>query len=335
MVTTTVAQTPPALPTEAAGRVSTYSQNACPSRCLVWASRVRGGCVGEEVLAEHLPVQRRDREPAVAAAVAVLDHRERRGRPGRLLLGLQDPGFMGLADLGGDHVQDPPAQHPQRLRVMIRGMFEQHPLRLRHHRCVDQVGREGVDGVHDHRRLIDQHHPGRERGPDRLVRIPKPIRRAGRAGAPRRESPSRCGTTSSPSRWRPRRGRPRPTPRAGQPGARARRPAPGAGSAPPASPQPRPGSSTTATCPPDRRPRRASRPRPRDPVPRIGALHAFGHDPSQAPATDSPDRLRTPCPQGVPRLVLLSDFVSRTCFRRWSRAGTFPPKSIGGDTSGR
>ena len=28
MVTTTVAHTPPALPTEAAGRVSTYSQNA-------------------------------------------------------------------------------------------------------------------------------------------------------------------------------------------------------------------------------------------------------------------------------------------------------------------
>ena len=38
-MTTTVAQTPPALPTEAAGRVSTYSQNACPSRCLVGTSR--------------------------------------------------------------------------------------------------------------------------------------------------------------------------------------------------------------------------------------------------------------------------------------------------------
>ena len=37
-MTTTVAQTPPALPTEAAGRVSTYSQNASPNRCLVGTS---------------------------------------------------------------------------------------------------------------------------------------------------------------------------------------------------------------------------------------------------------------------------------------------------------
>ena len=29
---------------------------------------------------------------------------------------------------------------------------------------------------------------------------------------------------------------------------------------------------------------------PRDPMPRIGTQHAFGHDPSQAPATDSPGR---------------------------------------------
>ena len=76
---------------------------------------------------------------------------------------------MGLADLGGDHVQDPPPQDPQRLRVMVAGLGEQVVQRLVPGRVVDQVVRQRVDRIDDHRRLVGQHVSGRERGPDRCV----------------------------------------------------------------------------------------------------------------------------------------------------------------------
>ena len=130
-------------------------------------------------------MQGRDREPAVAPAVAVLDHGERGRRPGGLLLGLQDPGFVGLADLGGDHVQDPPAQHPQRLRVVIRGMGEQHPLRLGHHTASTRsAGRASTASTITAAWSTSTTPAAKRPGPARAPHPAGP--RAARAGGPRR-----------------------------------------------------------------------------------------------------------------------------------------------------
>ncbi len=64
-------------------------------------------------------MQRGESEPSVAGAFVVLPHRQRR-TPQRLgLLALQRPAFELLGQVGGDHLEDPTTQDPQRLRVML------------------------------------------------------------------------------------------------------------------------------------------------------------------------------------------------------------------------
>ena len=291
MVTTTVAHTPPALPTEAAGRVSTYSQNASPSRCLVCCSRPAGlGGVGEEVLAEHLAVQGRDGEPAVAAAVAVLDHRERRGRAGGVFLGLQQPGLVGLADLGGDHVQDPPAQHPQPLRVVVGRVSHEHRLGL-----ATRVGSARSVGRASTASTITaawSTNTAPEASAARTGSWPSANRPASRV--------SRCASARVTLAWWDHQVAvevaPWSRPTSTEVACRATRSSSSVTWA-----RSRVSSSSVAAASvPGHRPQRHPgqvvqvRPRggdePRDPMPRIGTQHAFGHDPSQAPATDTPRR---------------------------------------------
>ena len=52
----------------------------------------------QEVFAEDRPVKRGHGEPAVAGAVAVVSHGERRRRPGLGLLGGQPAGLLGIGD---------------------------------------------------------------------------------------------------------------------------------------------------------------------------------------------------------------------------------------------
>ena len=80
---------------------------------------VLGGCGGQQGLAEHRGVGGGDREPAVAQAVAVIGHREPGLRRGPLLLPLQGAGFVGVGAGGVGDLQDPLAQDPQHLRVVV------------------------------------------------------------------------------------------------------------------------------------------------------------------------------------------------------------------------
>ena len=76
----------------------------------------------------------------MGAAVAVVVH----GQPGRLggggLFAGQGGCFFGFADLGGHDVQDPAAQDPQPLRVVMGGFGEQVVTGLGHHVGPDRVG---------------------------------------------------------------------------------------------------------------------------------------------------------------------------------------------------
>ena len=126
MVTTTVAPQPPVFGSSREVMDSMSSVNAIPSRTGAGRSgsipaqrtRVERG-EGEDHLAQHLPVPGRDPEPAVGGAFVVLPHRERRP-PQRLgLFAFQRLALEALGEVGGDHLEDPPADHPQRLGVVL------------------------------------------------------------------------------------------------------------------------------------------------------------------------------------------------------------------------
>ena len=124
----------------------------------------------------------------MALAVAVIGHRERGRRPGGGFLVLEPTGFLGISLLGGGHLEQPASHDPQRLRVVVTRLAEQERLRLVAGLGVDQVGREGVDGVHDHVGLLDIDLRSGERLVDDRVRGLQPGRQPSRAmdGRPRR-----------------------------------------------------------------------------------------------------------------------------------------------------
>ncbi len=70
---------------------------------------------------------------AVARAVAVVVHPEHRSRVGGLFFLLQQSCFVGVGGGGVDDFEDPLAQDPQRLGVVIGSLVEQPLLRLRCH----------------------------------------------------------------------------------------------------------------------------------------------------------------------------------------------------------
>ncbi len=88
---------------------------------------------------------------------------------------VQQPGFVGLADLRGDHLQDPVPQDPQLLGVVVLGVPDQGRQRIRPDPVVE-VGGQRLDRGHDHLGLVDQQPTLRQRHPDRLERL-RPQRR--------------------------------------------------------------------------------------------------------------------------------------------------------------
>ena len=75
---------------------------------------------------------------------------------------------MGVGGLGVDDLQQPLAEDPQRLGIVVLGLGEQERLRLRAGRCVDLLG-QCVDGVDDDRGLVGQQITARQGGADRRV----------------------------------------------------------------------------------------------------------------------------------------------------------------------
>ncbi len=127
-----------------------------------------------------------DREPAVAQAVAVIGHREPGLRRGPLLLPLQRPCFVGVGAGGVGDLQDPLAQDPQHLRVVVLRGGEEVLLRP-----LGQVGIRGqgphvgvlaggvglqvlaelIHGPADHLRLLDPDLAPGQRLPRQRVRL--------------------------------------------------------------------------------------------------------------------------------------------------------------------
>ena len=175
MVTTTVAATPAGGGDGGFGAGLDVLHEREPE--LVLGGQV-GGPVGvtgrggdrQEGFAEHRPVQRGDREPAVALAVPVVRHRERGRRPGGGFLVLEPTGLLGISLLGGGHLEQPASHDPQRLRIVVTRLAEQERLGLVAGLGVHQVGRQRVDGVHDHVGLLDIDLRGGERFVDDRVR---------------------------------------------------------------------------------------------------------------------------------------------------------------------
>jgi hypothetical protein len=60
--------------------------------------------------------------------VAVVDHREPGGLRRVGLLALQQPGLMGVGLVGGEDVEEPAAQDPQRCGVVVGGLGDQVPF---------------------------------------------------------------------------------------------------------------------------------------------------------------------------------------------------------------
>ena len=99
-------------------------------------------------------MQGRQGEPAVGAAVAVVGQGEPAGGAGVAFLAFEGAAFVFLADLGRDHVEDPPAEHAQRLGVVVAGVDDQPCPSGRHGLVVDQVSGQGFKGVEDHGGLV-------------------------------------------------------------------------------------------------------------------------------------------------------------------------------------
>ena len=74
---------------------------------------------------QHLPVQGGDAEPAVDGAFVVLAHREDRPSQRCRFLGLQDLALDPVGEVGGDDLEDPPAQDGELLGVVVGGETDQ------------------------------------------------------------------------------------------------------------------------------------------------------------------------------------------------------------------
>ena len=101
-----------------------------------------GGGEPVQDLGEHLGLGGGQGEPAVGLAVAVVGHREPARLRGLGFLALEDFGFVGVRDVGCDHVQQATPGDPQRPGVEVRGLLDQERLRLR-----DQTAGPGRRGV--------------------------------------------------------------------------------------------------------------------------------------------------------------------------------------------
>ncbi len=86
-----------------------------------------------------------DREPAVTPTLAVVGHRERRGRTGVSFLGGEASGFLGIGGGGVEDLQQSPTQDPERTCVVVACLGEQERLRLGDRVGVDRsVGRSST-----------------------------------------------------------------------------------------------------------------------------------------------------------------------------------------------
>ncbi len=150
-------------------------------------------------------MERRDAEPAVAAAVPVIGHGERRHRSRVGLLALQAARFFRVCGGRVDDLQQPTPQDAQRLRVMDPRLVEQEPGGLDRHPRLDILGKR-VDRRDDHRRLVRTKIAGRKRRTHRLV----VLQRSGEAGGAVGLGPGRTRGVGPPVR---RRRRPRVQPR--------------------------------------------------------------------------------------------------------------------------
>ena len=150
-------------------------------------------------------------EPAVDQAVAVLGQGEPGALSGALLLGLEEPPFVLLGDLGCDHLQHPACEDLQRLRVVVGGLGQQ-PLLGRLSQAghieaalLGQLGRDVfdlLDRVQDDPGLLDHQPTLTQRTGCRRVLIeglrePHPTVRGG---------PGHPGGLRQPGRGRGRRG---------------------------------------------------------------------------------------------------------------------------------
>ena len=112
------------------------------------------------------PCRDGDPEPAVGGALVVLPHRQRGPLQRPRFLGLQQLALEPLGQVGGDHLEQVPAQHPQRLRIMVRGL--RHQVRLRGRTLLGgdrelTALRQPAQRRDDHPRLRDVHPPLRHR----------------------------------------------------------------------------------------------------------------------------------------------------------------------------
>ena len=178
MVTTTVALSPPASGSRSAGVALDVLDERLPQpgrrgplgdrRVALDRGEVLGCGQGEDGLLEHGSHGGGQREPAAGPAVAVVDHRQRRRLVGlRFLLG-EERGLVGVGGLGVDDLQQPPAENPQCLGVVVLGLGEQERLRLGAGAGVDLLGQR-IDGLDDDRGLVRQQTTARQGSPDRLV----------------------------------------------------------------------------------------------------------------------------------------------------------------------
>ena len=182
-------------------------------------------------------------EPAGRGAVAVVAQREGDLPGGGGFLVGQGLGLGGLADLGGDDVEDPPTEQLAAAFASWSLASDQQVLDrtgLQHRGCLGVAGRssgagDGLDRVHDHPRLVDVHlpvgaaRPARARRARRSGAVPRRVSRlaSGRvkqrppgpplAGVPRPDRIPEAAVVGLPDRRRHRAGRP-----VGQPGRRRR-----------------------------------------------------------------------------------------------------------------
>jgi hypothetical protein len=179
MSTTTVALTPPVWGSLSAGYRSISSHSARPSAS-GGGDRVQHLLQGRPVVAGQGALDVRLAVPVVVAGEVT-----RLGRGCFFLL--QQRGFAGVGLLGGDHLEQPLAQPPQCLRVVVARQLEQVRLGPAEVLGTEVVG-EQVDGPDDHAGLLGLQVPGGECGPGGRVRLEvtaQPHRRVGgRPGGP-------------------------------------------------------------------------------------------------------------------------------------------------------
>ena len=202
----------------------------------------------EQDLGQHRGLRGREGEPAVGLAVAVVGHREPADLGRVALLLLQELRLVRVSGVGGDDLEEPPAQQLEGAGVVVGGLGDEVRLGLRDQVRAEVVG-QLVDRTQDHPRLVHQHLAGSEGvAGDRvgLEVVTQPNDSVGRrvgsawSGAP----------ASTPCSWHRRPRRPAGRRHAPRRGPSARRPGPRDESARPTSYGSRQRPWTTPTRPP-------------------------------------------------------------------------------------